>query len=750
MNSNNLKKTLKMLCLPALLILFSSIWFSLQSHDVQFKTDESGTLVLSMKAGEGQEILYPWTDENSGITYFFIPSFILDNDVYCDHIGKEWQLQIDGKILSKREKFKWEEQTVYSISCWGQEYDVMFMKSANLPALFLETDSGSMEYLNANKENEEAGEINLIEASGNIEYQGRLKKISGRGNSTFATAKKPYTFTLEDAYPLCGLDMGKKWNLLALHYEEKTMQSKLIHDMATYLEMEYTSGSKWVDLYCNGNYQGLYLLTEAITVGDGRVEIYDLEKENKRNTKPSNISGGYLLERDVTESLEPTEVYFTTDICNYNFVINTPKVPTEEEYSYIKDFVQNIENLLVSDDTGYKNYIDLDSFAKQFLIDKLVLNPDAMRSSTFYYKDRDSDVLKVGPLWDYDRAMGVSMPDYETAVGDYPDTMNDWYMPLYADEEFYQKLLSYYEQLLPYLQELAETKIDDYAELLGPSIAMDTTMWPLGSVYTEHESYVRYLKYFLANRIRFLNEVWNVSGTTLEGDFSSGEEHTVCFYAEDGTLLDSYPVKDGECITSLPELDQDSFEWRYHLDGKGFDPHYPVFEDVDLYVTRKFSSPEEQADYKLEKIRNESSLENYLCLLQDTDLSLCIYLPSSSKFLKAEEDLLKIEELCPYQLPEKLREAAKTGQDFFLLIDNGWETVWESVGGEALNELSTTLGMVDYQSSEDGERHLYIQNMETDYLEILGEDTEVQFVVIDRLTGSIEDVAVFTETEKIQ
>ena len=88
MNSNNLKKTLKMLCLPALLILFSSIWFSVQSHDVQFKTDESGTLVLSMKAGEGQEILYPWTDENSGITYFFIPSFILDNDVYCDHIGK--------------------------------------------------------------------------------------------------------------------------------------------------------------------------------------------------------------------------------------------------------------------------------------------------------------------------------------------------------------------------------------------------------------------------------------------------------------------------------------------------------------------------------------------------------------------------------------------------------------------------------------------------------------------------------------
>ena len=743
-----MKKALHMFWIVASLVLLGVFLVQIQNRDMQFMMDADRGLVITLKTGKDEELLYPWFDETTGLTYFFLPSFVQDNRIYCDRIKKE-AMEIDGKSVSGWKSFEWEEQTVYSISYDGTDYDVVFMKSANLPSLFIETDSGSMDYLNADKENEEAGEINLIMASGSVEYQGRLKKVSGRGNSTFATAKKPYTFTLEEAYPLCGLDMGKKWNLLALHYEENKMQSKLIYDMAAYLGMEYTPGSTWVDLYCNGNYQGLYLLTEAITVGDGRVEIYDLEKENKRNTKPSNISGGYLLERDVTESLEPTEVYFTTDICNYNFVINTPKVPTEEEYSYIKDFVQNIENLLVSGDTGYKNYMDLDSFAKQFLIDKLVLNPDAMRSSTFYYKDRDSDVLKVGPLWDYDRAMGVSMPDYETAIGDYPDTMNDWYMPLYAEEEFHRKLLSYYEQLLPYLQELIETGIDAYAESLEAAVAMDTTKWPLGSVYTEHESYVRYLKYFLTNRIRFLNEEWSVSGTILEGDFSSGEEHTVCFYAEDGTLLDSYPVKDGECVISLPELDQDSFEWRYHLDGKGFDTRYPVFEDMNLYAVRKFNSPEEYADYKLEKIRNESSLENYLSLLQDTDLSLCIYLPSDSEFLKEEEDLLKIEGLCPYQMPEKLRETTETGQDYFLLIDNGWETVWESTGGEALNELSTTFGTVSYLPSEDGKRHLYIQDMETDYLEMLGEEAEVQFVVIDRLTGSVEDVAVFTGAERI-
>lgn len=744
-----MKKILQMFYILASLILLGCVVFWAQNRNVQFEMDENGTLVLALTADGSEELLYPWVDANTGTTYFFLPSFVRDNQIYSDNMEKDL-IRVDGECLSKWRSFKWEEQTRYSISCKGQDYLVCFMRSGNLPTLFLETESGDMNYLNADKKNEEAGEIHLIKPSGNVEYQGQLKKISARGNSTFAEDKKPYTFTLDKAYPLCGMDSGKKWNLLAMHYEDNKIQSKIIYDMAEYLGMEYTPGSTWVDLYCNGNYQGLYLLTEAITVGDGRVEIYNLEKENKRNTNPSNISGGYLLERDVTEGLEPTEVYFTTDICNYNFVINTPKVPTKEEYSYIKDFVQNIENLLVSGDTRYKNYVDLDSFAKQFLIDKLVLNPDAMRSSTFYYKDRDSDVLKVGPLWDYDRAMGVSMPDYETAIGDYPYTMNDWYMPLYEEEEFHRKLLSYYEQLLPYLQELLETGIDAYAEFLEAAVAMDTTMWPLDSVYTGHESYVRYLKYFLANRIRFLNEVWNVSGLTFEGDFSSGEEHTVCFYAEDGTLLDSYPVKDGECITSLPELDQDSFEWRYHLDGREFDAHYPVFEDMDLYATQKFTSPEEQADYKLEKIRNENFLENYLSLLRNTNLSLCIYLPSDSELLRREENLQTIEELCTYQLPIELWDAAEAGQDYFLLIDNGWETVWESAGGEALNELGTTFGMVNYQSSEDGERHLYIQDTETDYLEMLSEEADVQFVVIDRLTGSIEDVAAFTESERIE
>ena len=72
--------------------------------------------------------------------------------------------------------------------------------------------------------------------------------------------------------------------------------------------------------------------------------------------------------------------------------------------------------------------------------------------------------------------------------------------------------------------------------------------------------------------------------------------------------------------------------------------------------------------------------------------------------------------------------------------------------GEVLGELGTTFGAVNYETTEDGKRHLYIQDGETDYLVSGDENTEnktaVQFVVVNRLTGSIEDVSTFTVTER--
>ena len=166
-----MKKALHMFWIVASLVLLGVFLVQIQNRDMQFMMDADRGLVITLKTGKDEEFLYPWFDETTGLTYFFLPSFVQDNRIYCDRIKKE-AMEIDGKSVSGWKSFEWEEQTVYSISYDGMDYDVVFMKSANLPSLFIETDSGSMDYLNADKENEEAGEINLIMASGSVEYQG--------------------------------------------------------------------------------------------------------------------------------------------------------------------------------------------------------------------------------------------------------------------------------------------------------------------------------------------------------------------------------------------------------------------------------------------------------------------------------------------------------------------------------------------------------------------------------------------------
>ena len=739
-----MKKAVQMLCILAGLILLGFVVFAVQSRTVQFQINNQKELVLSVKADNGEEVITPWFDEEAGIYYFFLPSFVKNNCVYCDNV--QGNITIDEKKPSWLRGFLWEEEQVYTVAFGENTYSLKFMKSANIPSLFLETDSGSMEYLHADKANVEEGSLSLIKESGNVEYQGSLKRVSARGNSTFSVEKKSYTVTLNAAAPLCGLEAGKKWNLLALSFEDNKIQSKLIFDMAKFLDMEYASECAWVDLYCNGEYQGLYLLTEAVTVADGRVEIYDLEKENEAGIATENISGGYLIERDEAERLDGTESYFTTDICNYLFVVKSPDVPTDTQLSYIKDYVQNVENLLTLEDSAYEEYVDFDSFAKQFLLDKLVLNPDAMRMSAFYYKDRNSNLLKAGPLWDYDRAMGVSLPNYKLSIGDYPDSMNGWYMPLYNNEDFKNVMMESYEKLLPYLQELLVSGIDEYAECIEASVQMDSVMWPSKSVYKEHANYVRYLKYFLANRVAFLNELWGFEMSAYEAE-TLDAEHKVSFYGQDGELIESRMVKDGDCISEPPQMEEDVYEWYYNENGNEFSSRYPIYEDMEIYAKYQFATPEEYMEYQLDKIRNEESLENYLKLLKEDNLSLCIYLPENSELFLNETYLTAIKELSAYKVPAELDGAAMEGKEYFILIDNGWQDIWESTDGASLSEVATTFGALSYKKADDGRSYLYIQDDGNDYLADVSEETMAAFVVINRLTGGIEHVAVFDEQE---
>lgn len=548
-----MKKKIQLFVLLSILIVIGCAVLEYEEERIIWHLNKDNSMSLTLICGEEQRNLSPWWNEADETYYFFLPAFTDDEDIYLSTGIKDSILQDDKKLKNGAE-VAWNEGQVYDISIEDKQgansthLKVAFEKSENIPAVFIETNSGSMEYLHENKENEEKGYISIIKADGTEDYSGRLKQISGRGNTTWDFyAKKPYAIKLDKEESLCGMEAGKSWNLLAEWKNQNKMQNKLVMDLATEMGMTYSSQSTWVDLFLNGEYAGNYLLCEAVTVGTGRVEINDLDKENEELNaqiensmafieedyrgyqlpNSSQSSGGYLLERDFPDYYEKEQTGFILNSDNF-FVVNRPKHASQEQILYIKNYMQNIDALITKGDPEYYQYIDLESFVSRFLVDEISLNIDANKSSVYFYKEKDDNKLYAGPVWDYDTAFG----NVKQLFGDlYPDWSDytwstlylsrgglNWYQCLYQDPVFQQAVVQKYVETLPYLEEIVDHKIDDYAQTIKASVNMDSVRWQ--NEYSKHkgvqgkyetfEEDLKYLKDFLANRLDYLSETWDV------------------------------------------------------------------------------------------------------------------------------------------------------------------------------------------------------------------------------------------------
>jgi len=205
--------------------------------------------------------------------------------------------------------------------------------------------------------------------------------------------------------------------------------------------------------------------------------------------------------------------------------INYPQNPTNQHIQYISNLIQEFEDALYSDNgfnpvTGkhYTEYIDIESWAKLYLVDEIFGNQDGGKYSSFLYKDMDSinNLLVAGPVWDYDLSIGngflfVKKPNVLFVY------KHNWYSQLCKKDDFYQTVTSLYTKVfLPLLKDWFFDEIDNVTERIRPSVAMDKLRWSneehsrwMYSIETNIiDEQVSYLKEFLSQRIEFLSSVW--------------------------------------------------------------------------------------------------------------------------------------------------------------------------------------------------------------------------------------------------
>ena len=323
------------------------------------------------------------------------------------------------------------------------------MQASGLPTLYLTSaDSANrgLAYVDGSKNNVVTdAAMALIAANGTSIYNGGLTQLKARGNSTFTYAeKKSYQIKLAEPSDLLGKqEQVKTWVLLASYFDATQMHDKMVKDLAAELGLPYTASCDWVNLYYDGVYRGIYLLSEKNSVGETSVAITDMEQayeqlnggygtdmttalaENsygqqyqytKDLKEPENITGGYLIELN-HDMWDEASGFKTRQGVAFN--VKSPEWCGDSAMKYISEYYQAFEDAVyATDDTGaytgynastgkyFYDYVDMDSLVKVFLLQELSLNCDGFISSVYFYKDADGKMF-AGPIWDQDMTFGT-------------------------------------------------------------------------------------------------------------------------------------------------------------------------------------------------------------------------------------------------------------------------------------------------------------------------------------------------------
>ncbi len=266
------------------------------------------------------------------------------------------------------------------------------------------------------------GQMNNVDDIFN-QYDGHIG-IETRGNSTQLYDKKTYTIELWDeaeneiSEPLLGMGREEDWILHAMVIDKTQLRVPLNFDLFRKMG-HYAANYRFVELVLDGEYQGLYILTENIKRDDDRVDIARLDADDLAG---DSLTGGYILRIDWTWDVEEEDLmpsnYDSQGGVLMNYQWYYPKsdriLPEQKEYiiGYMHDFEDAVfaADFTNEDLLRYTDYIDLNSFVDFLLINEFTKNSDGYKLSTYMHKDKDSKggKLTAGPIWDFDQTYGLS------------------------------------------------------------------------------------------------------------------------------------------------------------------------------------------------------------------------------------------------------------------------------------------------------------------------------------------------------
>jgi hypothetical protein len=259
-----------------------------------------------------------------------------------------------------------------------------------------------------------------------LDYSGTIG-IETRGSSSQALPKKPYGInTLEEdgiedkSVKLLGMPKEDDWVLNSFAFDDSMMRDYISYEMARQMG-QYATNLKYCEVVLNGDYIGLYALSEKIKRDGDRVNIAKLDADE--NSFPE-VTGGYLMQTDRPDAEDP-EAWFNNGAGYIHEKPNADDI-TSTQSAYIEAVFRDFDNKAAnaSITNGYPSIIDVPSFVDYMLMAEIASNVDAYALSTYFHKDRGGK-LRAGPIWDYNLTYGNDLFNFFGNIFDRSST-NVW------------------------------------------------------------------------------------------------------------------------------------------------------------------------------------------------------------------------------------------------------------------------------------------------------------------------------------
>ena len=283
--------------------------------------------------------------------------------------------------------------------------------SGTLPVMYITTENQTPVtskdyYLNATYYLDAkgiAGYDNIGSASAPLNME-----IKGRGNYSWSGFnKKPYRIKLADKQALLGMNKSKHFTLLAHADDAKDkkgyMRNAVGFQLSKMIGIAWTPEALPLEIVMNGDYIGLYFLTEHIRVDKDRVNIVEQEDEE---TDAQKITGGWLVEIDNYDD-DPHITIEEGGQRTMWVTYKTPEVLSYQQEAYLTQQIQLIDNLVYGDKHSDElwQHLDMDALARFYIVQEITDNYESFHGSCYLYKEMgDNEKWKFGPVWDFGSA----------------------------------------------------------------------------------------------------------------------------------------------------------------------------------------------------------------------------------------------------------------------------------------------------------------------------------------------------------